>query len=155
MRFGAGALVVGAVVALLLGGCGAGRRPVRSAPVTTVTDVAAGAPPAGSTGYSAGAQIGAGPPDADGNPACPAADSWGAGQSGIAVSYWAHGADFVTVLVRTTRGPDVARSVSVEPGQALQLFEFPDADPTAVREVLIITNERRCYASVDPGTFRR
>jgi hypothetical protein len=92
------------------------------------------------------------PPDAEGNPACPAFDSWGpsGGHTGIVVAYWGHGTDYVTVLVRTTAGPDVARSVTVEPGQALQLFEFPDAGAAVVNEVLVMSNESRCYATADP-----
>ena len=93
------------------------------------------------------------PPDADGNPACPAFDSWGpsGGLTGIVIAYWAQRADYVTALVRTTPGPDVARSVNVAPGQGLQLFQFPDTNPAAVQQVLIITNEKRCYATRDPA----
>lgn len=158
MRLGSGALVVGAAVVVLVGGCHAGTRP--AAPANSVANAAVARPsptpaPPDSAGYAAAGQVGSGPPDADGNPACPVADSWGADDAGVAVSYWAHGADYVTVLLRTSRGPDVARSLSVRAGQALQLFEFPDTDPRVVREVLIITNDRRCYATVDPATFRR
>jgi hypothetical protein len=160
------AIAVASAAAVLASACtidpGIGVR-VPSAPAPSVAKVAVAAPPGvtdprgdGSSGHTVAGRPGP-PPDADGNPACPAVDEWGAsgGHTGIVVSYWGHGADYVTVLVRTTRGPDVARSIAIQPRQALQLFEFSDIEPAVVDEVLIITNDTRCYATADPAITKR
>ncbi len=164
MAVTAPAVALTSAAAVLLVGCstdtgagnGAAARPV---PTHSVANAASASPPATADpqGPNPTGRVGAGhtppPPDTEGNPACPDFDSWGAsgGHTGIVVAYWAHGADYVTVLVRTNEGPDVARSVDVEPGEALQLFNFPDTESAAVNEVLIITNDKRCYATRDPA----
>jgi hypothetical protein len=162
----ASAIAVVSTATLLVSACRADTGAVNgahatSAPSNFIATAATASPsraadPRGSAGSSVFADA-ASPPDADGNPACPAFDSWGKASSatGIVVAYWSHGADYVTVLVRMNAGPDVARSVNVERGQALQLFEFPDTNPMAVGEVLIITNDKRCYATLDPAISRR
>jgi hypothetical protein len=162
MKIAGRAITAASAAAVLVGGCstdmGAGRgghhssAPIHAAASTVAASPPAIADPRGAIARGLASNTSA-TPDADGNPACPAFDSWGAadGETGIVVAYWAHGADYVTVLVRTTKGPDVARSVNVEPGQGLQLFQFPDTGVEAVQEVLIITNDTRCYATPDPA----
>lgn len=71
--------------------------------------------------------------------------------TGIVVAYWRHGTDYVTVLVRTTAGQDVARSVTVEPGRVLRIFDFPETSAAVVNEVLVMSNESCCYATADPA----
>lgn len=97
------------------------------------------------------------PPDADGNPACPVADAWGKApiDKGIFVTFWTNGPDYVTALVRTTNGTDFAQSAAVEPDQQLHIFDFPGVDATVVREVLITSNVKRCFATADPATSGR
>jgi hypothetical protein len=94
------------------------------------------------------------PPNADGNPACPAADAWGKDPfgAGILVTHWSDDTAPVTVLVRTKVGTDQAQRAVLGPGE-LRLFEFPDIDQGAVSEVLIMTNTRRCYVTADPAAL--
>ena len=94
------------------------------------------------------------PPNADGDPPCPAADAWGREPSGtgILVTHWSDNTARVTVLVRTKVGRDQAQRAQLGPGE-LRLFEFPDIDEAAVSEVLIMTDTRRCYVSADPATL--
>ncbi len=97
------------------------------------------------------------PPDAEGNPACPVSDAWGKASSdeGIFVTYWTNQTDYVTVLVRTIMGLDFAKSGGIDAVHQPLIFDFPDIDPTAVREVLITTNIKRCFATPDPATSGR
>ncbi len=94
------------------------------------------------------------PPNADGDPSCPAADAWGKDPfgAGILVTHWSDDTAPVTVLVRTRAGSDQAQRAQLGPGE-LRLFEFPDIDQAAVSEVLIITNTRRCYVTADPAAL--
>jgi hypothetical protein len=94
------------------------------------------------------------PPNADGDPACPAADAWGKDPfgAGILVTHWSDDTAPVTVLVRTKAGTDQAQRALLGPGE-LRLFEFPDIDQAAVAEVLIMTNTRRCYVTADPAAL--
>jgi hypothetical protein len=94
------------------------------------------------------------PPNAEGDPACPASQAWGRDPRGVGilVSYWSDDAAVVTVLVRTMTGTDRTQRDSLSKDQ-LRLFEFPEIDQTAVREVLIMTNTIRCFATPDPVTF--
>jgi hypothetical protein len=94
------------------------------------------------------------PPNADGDPACPAADAWGKHPfgTGILVTHWSDDTAPVIVLVRTTAGTDQAQRAVLGPGE-LRLFEFPDVDQAAVSEVLIMTNTRRCYVAADPAAL--
>ena len=94
------------------------------------------------------------PPNADGDPACPAADAWGKDPfgAGILVTHWSDDTAPVTVLVRTKVGSDQAQRAVLGPGE-LRLFEFPDIDQAAVSEVLIMTNTRRCYVTADPAAL--
>jgi hypothetical protein len=96
------------------------------------------------------------PPDADGNPACPASDVWGKSPTGkgIVVTYWATGSDVVTVLVRGRSG-DVAKTAVINPEDRFRMFEFDDTDAAAVDRVVIMSNTVRCYARPDPGTAPR
>jgi hypothetical protein len=94
------------------------------------------------------------PPNADGDPACPAADAWGKGPfgAGILVTHWSDDTAPVTVLVRTRVGSDQAQRALLGPGE-LRLFEFPEIDQAAVSEVIIMTNTRRCYVAADPAAL--
>lgn len=94
------------------------------------------------------------PPDADGDPGCPAADAWGRDPlgTGILVTHLSDDTATVTVLVRTRAGSDQAQRALLNPGE-LRLFEFPGIDVGAVSEVLIMTNTRRCYVSADPAAL--
>jgi hypothetical protein len=94
------------------------------------------------------------PPNADGDPSCPAADAWGKDPSGpgILVTHWSDDTAPVTVLVRTRAGSDQAQRAVLGPGE-LRLFEFPDIDQAAVSEVLVMTSTRRCYVKADPAAL--
>jgi hypothetical protein len=94
------------------------------------------------------------PPNADGDPPCPAPDAWGkdAFGAGILVTHWSDDTAPVIVLVRTKVGTDQAQRAVLGPGE-LRLFEFPDIDQAAVSEVLIMTNTRRCYVTADPAAL--
>jgi hypothetical protein len=95
------------------------------------------------------------PPNADGDPACPSSLAWGRQPEGrgVLVTVLADDTTAVTVLVRTSTGVDVAERALLDRDD-LRLFEFPNVDPTVVREVLIMTNTQRCFAVADPQTFR-
>jgi hypothetical protein len=95
------------------------------------------------------------PPNADGDPACPAADAWGRDPfgAGILVTHWSDDTAAVTVLVRTKAGSDQAQRALLSPGE-LRLFEFPDVAQSSVSEVLIMSNTRRCYVTADPAALR-
>jgi hypothetical protein len=97
------------------------------------------------------------PPDAEGNPPCPVADSWGKApiDNGIFISYWEDQTDYVTALVRTSVGTDFAKSASIDPIQQPLIFDFPNIDAASVREVLLMTNVKRCFATPDPATSGR
>ena len=94
------------------------------------------------------------PPNADGDPPCPVADAWGKDPfgAGVLVTHWSDDTAPVTVLVRTRVGNDQAQRALLSPGE-LRLFEFPQIDQSAVSEVLIMTNTRRCYVSADPAAL--
>jgi hypothetical protein len=94
------------------------------------------------------------PPNADGDPACPAADAWGKDPfgAGILVTHWSDDTAPVIVLVRTRVGSDQAQRALLGPGE-LRLFEFPEIDQAAVSEVIIMTNTRRCYVAADPAAL--
>ena len=155
------ALMVSAATAVFAGAClggnmghltGAGT----SAPVNPVAATDASATRADYRGDSERDEA-ALPPDVAGNPACPVSDSWGRApiDNGIFVTYWANGADYVTVLVRTSSGADYARSTTIGPDQPLRIFDFPAVDAATVDQVLIITNVKRCFATPDPATSGR
>lgn len=134
-------------VMLLLAGCGH-----RAADVVPAPNVAAG--PTSVAAVAAADAANPLPPDRDGNPACPRSDAWGkdASAGGIVVTVWSDHADVVTVLVRTKSGVDRARTERIGADDGLRLFEFPDVDPKTVAGVLILTNTRRCYSTMDPAT---
>jgi hypothetical protein len=94
------------------------------------------------------------PPNADGDPGCPAADAWGRDPlgTGILVTHLSDDTATVTVLVRTRFGNDQAQRALFNPGE-LRLFEFPGIDEATVSEVLIMTSTRRCYVSADPAAL--
>jgi hypothetical protein len=96
------------------------------------------------------------PPDADGNPPCPASAVWGTSPTGkgIVVTYWTTGSDLITVLVRGRSG-DVAQTVNAGSDDRFHIFEFVDVDPMTVHGVLIMSNTNRCYATQDPKTSPR
>ena len=100
-------------------------------------------------------------PDAGGIPACPVFDAWGKAptDSGIFITYWDdqpdYAAAYATALVRTTFGTDYAKSAGVDPVQQPVIFDFPNIDGATVKEVLITTNVRRCFATPDPATSGR
>jgi hypothetical protein len=144
MRAGITAIVVGAAAAATIA-CGSGS-------VSEPVDVVRTFQPA-----PAAAPIGslvALPPNADGDPRCPAADAWGKDPfgPGVLVTHLSDDTAPVTVLVRTSVGSDQAQRALLSPGE-LRLFEFPDIDQAAVSEVLIMTNTRRCYVTADPAAL--
>jgi hypothetical protein len=137
------AIVVGAAAATVA--CGS---PSASAPAEPVrTFEPAPAPVAAAIGSTVAL-----PPNADGDPPCPAPNAWGKDPSGtgVLVTHWSDDTAPVTVLVRTRAGSDQAQRALLGAGE-LRLFEFPDIDEAAVSEVLIMTNTRRCYVTADPA----
>ncbi|TFV59434.1 hypothetical protein E4P42_08475 [Mycobacterium sp. PS03-16] len=95
------------------------------------------------------------PPNAQGDPACPSSQAWGRHPDGrgVLVTFWADEFTAVTVLVRAETGIDVTERAVLDRGE-IHLFDFPNTDPAAVREVLIMTNSQRCFAVADPATFK-
>lgn len=144
MHVGKSAIVVGAVAAATVA-CGSGPVNEPADLIRTVEPTPAAAP--------IGSPV-ALPPNADGDPSCPAADAWGKDPfgEGILVTHWSDDTAPVTVLVRTRAGSDQAQRAQLGPGE-LRLFEFPDIDEAAVAEVLIMTNTRRCYVTADPAAL--
>lgn len=116
------------------------------------TDSAAPPPAADTASIPANQSL---PPNAQGDPACASPLAWGRQPQGrgVLVSVWAQRPTAVTVLVQTHTGADVAERAVIE-RKDLRLFEFPDVDFDAVREVLIMTSTARCFAVADPVTFR-
>lgn len=143
MHVGMWVVAGSAVVATVACGPKAATEPVR--PMHTV----APAPP-----VAAIAAPVALPPNADGDPPCPVADAWGKDPfgAGILVTHWTDDTAPVTVLVRTRSGTDQAQRAMLGPGE-LRLFEFPEIDESAVSEVLVMTNTRRCYVNADPAAL--
>ncbi len=94
------------------------------------------------------------PPNAQGDPACPGSTAWGRDPSGVGVlvTYWSDGSGPVTVLVRTATGSDRSQQDMLG-ADDLRLFEFPDVDSGAVREVLLMTSTKRCFVRADSATF--
>lgn len=148
MHVGMCAIVVGAAAAASAA-CGAWPTSAPVEPVRTVAPVPASA--AAAAAIRAPAAL---PPNADGDPQCPAADAWGTDPfgGGILVTHWSEDTAPVTVLVRTLVGSDQAQRALLGSGE-LRLFEFPDIDRAAVSEVLIMTNTRRCFVSADPAAL--
>jgi hypothetical protein len=142
MRAGMTAIVVGTAAAATIA-CGSGSVSEPADLVRTFEPAPAAAP--------IGSPV-ALPPNADGDPRCPAADAWGKDPfgAGIVVTHWSDDTAPVTVLVRTNVGSDQAQRAVLGPGE-LRLFEFPDIDQAAVSEVLIMTSTRRCYVTADPA----
>jgi hypothetical protein len=149
-----GAMTVASAAAVVLAGCStdAGAHPsggqgAHFPPIATVGPPAPLAV-AGNTTPS---------PDAQGNPACPVSDAWGKSplDKGIFVTYWDYQTDYVTALVRTSKGTDFAKSVKVDPDHQPLIFDFSNVDAATVREVLITTNAKRCFATPDPATSGR
>ena len=138
------AIVVGAAAAATIA-CGPGSANRPAAVVHTVQPVQAPA-------VVAAIRSPALPPNADGDPPCPAADAWGRDPfgAGILVTHWSDDTASVTVLVRTKTGTDQAQQAALSPGE-LRLFEFPDIAEAAVSEVLVMSNTRRCYVTADPA----
>jgi len=106
------------------------------------------------TAAAAVASFVAPPPNAQGDPACPQSTAWGRDPrgAGVLVTHWSDAAATVTVLVRTVTGSDRAQRDMLGP-EELRLFEFPDIDDAAVRDVLLMTDTRRCFVLADPATF--
>jgi hypothetical protein len=146
VHVGLSAVVVGAAVAAALA-CG-------SPSVSEPAELVRMSEPAPSPAPAAIRAPVALPPNADGDPPCPVADAWGKDPfgAGILVTHWSDDTAPVTVLVRTKVGSDQAQRALLGPGE-LRLFEFPDIDPAAVSEVLIMTNTRRCYVTADPAAL--
>ena len=145
MHVGMSAIAVGAVAAATVA-CG-------SRPVTEPAGLMHTFEPPSPAAAPIGSPV-ALPPNADGDPSCPAADAWGKDPfgAGILVTHWSDDTAPVTVLVRTRAGSDQAQRALLGPGE-LRLFEFPDIDQAAVSEVLIMTNTRRCYVTADPAAL--
>ena len=147
-------LALFAVVAIA--GCGAHS----TTPSTSSSPTAATLSPAADTNpQPAPAEVGgatatddAPPPDQDGNPRCAAYDGWrpGPDEAGIAVIYWNAGPDHVTVVVRQQDGPDLSQTADIDTGERMHEFDFIDGDPTAVTEVLIMTDAVRCFVRAAP-----
>jgi hypothetical protein len=148
-------LALPAAAAVLVVACStdADARPPTSPEVVPARPIATAGPPAPVA--VPGAPVP--PPDAQGNPACPTPDAWGKAptDNGIFVTYWGEGIDYVTALISTTVGADVAKSAAVDPSREPLIFDFPRVDPPAVTEVLMMTNVARCYATPDPATSGR
>jgi hypothetical protein len=141
------AMTVAAVAAGLLMACGP--QPTSTPPP------AVNSPAPAPQSAAAVASVAAAPvPNAQGDPACPGSTAWGRDPSGVGVlvTYWSDDTAPVTVLVRTTSGNDRSQRALLGPDE-LRLFEFRDVDHAAVREVLVMTNTRRCFAVADPATF--
>lgn len=138
------ATTVAAVAASLVLGCGQ----QQSTPPVSEVEISP------SRAVTAVASVAAPAPNAQGDPACPASVAWGRDPRGVGVlvTYWSDVTTPVTVLVRTTTGSDRTQRALLDPDE-LRLFEFPEIDHTAVREVLVMTNTRRCFAVADPATF--
>lgn len=163
MNIGRAAVVVAGAV-LTLSGCGyrlgaySSDDGVAARPTQERAVAAAAATPAMPTirhnASVSAANLGV-PPNADGDPACPPSLAWGRQPEGhgVLVTILADETTAVTVLVRTSTGVDVAKRAVLNRAD-LRLLEFPTVDPTAVREVLIMTNAQRCFAVADPLTFR-
>jgi hypothetical protein len=142
VHVGMSAMVVGAAVAATVA-CGPRSASEPAHLVRTLEPAPSAAPVASPVAM---------PPNADGDPPCPAADAWGKDPlgAGIVVTHLSDDTAPVTVLVRTAAGSDQAQQALLDPGE-LRLFEFPDIDRAAVSEVLIMTNTRRCYVTADPA----
>jgi hypothetical protein len=138
------AMVVAAAAAVVVTACG---QPPSESPAATAS-VAAAQP------VTAVASVATPPPNAQGDPACPGSTAWGRdpGGVGVLVTYWSDAPSGVTVLVRTVTGSDRAQRATVDFDE-LHFFEFPDIDNTTVREVLLMTDTRRCFVVADPDTF--
>jgi hypothetical protein len=150
------ATTLASVAAVLLGACSTdatARLPADQGAGTNVPIATAIGPPAPIAAPSFSAPL----PDAQGNPACPVADSWGKApiDDGIFITYWANQTDYVTALVHTSFGLDFAQSAGIDPAHQPLIFDFPNIDPSTVREVLITTNIERCFATPDPATSGR
>jgi hypothetical protein len=149
------AMTMASTAAVLLAGCSthATARPSRDSSLGSDRSVTAAvrSAPIAAPAYPAV------PPDEEGNPACPVADSWGQAPTddGIFVTYWDNQADDVTALVRTSIGMDFAKSASIDALQQPLIFDFPHIHASDVREVLITTNIKRCFATPDPATSGR
>ncbi|MGX9787966.1 hypothetical protein [Mycobacterium sp. MMS18-G62] len=150
MYTGISAIAVAAAAAATVVGCASHAAPEAVDVAHTVNS----APPAAAAVAKAGANTVAMPPNADGDPRCPATDAWGTNPfgAGIVVTYSSDDTEPVTVLVRTQTGSDRAQRTLLGPGE-LRLFEFVDIDPAAVSDVLIMTNTRRCYVTADPAAL--
>jgi hypothetical protein len=149
------AITVASAGAAVLAGCGtgAGAHPPGDLDAHHFTPIATVGPPAP---LAVAGNI-TSSPDAEGNPPCPVSDSWGKSpiDKGIFVTYWDYQTDYVTALVRTSLGTDFAKSVNVDPDHQPMIFDFPNVDAATVRQVLITTNAKRCYATPDPATSGR
>lgn len=149
MYTGMPVIVVAAAAAATLAACGPAEPSKPAAPATMTA-----AQPAAVVAVKAGANSAALPPNSDGDPGCPASDAWGKNPfgTGIVVTHLSDDTAPVTVLVRTANASDRAQHAMLNPGE-LRLFEFPDVDKTAVAEVLIMTNTRRCFVAADPAAL--
>ena len=147
------ATTLGLMSAVLLGACNANDGAHRAGSETNrpIPAAATSAAPIAAPGYATP------PPDVEGNPPCPVADAWGKAPTdkGIFVTYWGSQPDYVTALVRTSLGTDYAKSANIDPVAQPIIFDFPNIDVATVREVLITTNVRRCFATPDPATSGR
>ena len=144
MHVGLSAVIVGATVAATVA-CGPKAATEPAQPVRSVEPASAAAAVRAPVAL---------PPNTDGDPPCPVADAWGKNPfgAGILVTHWTDDTAPVTVLVRTNTGTDQSQRAMLGPGE-LRLFEFPGIDQSAVSEVLIMTNTRRCYVSADPAAL--
>ncbi|MEE6176762.1 hypothetical protein [Mycobacterium sp. 050134] len=92
------------------------------------------------------------PPDAEGNPACYYADGWRADTSGGGIEVWyfheqenLSKADKVTASVRRKDGSTQSQEASIDAGQQVHRFAFPDTPPASVDEVLLVSSAGRCF----------
>ena len=53
--------------------------------------------------------------------------------------------DRVAAVIRLNNSPDVSQVADIEPGQQVHDFEFPSIDKSAVQEVLLDSNDGRCF----------
>jgi hypothetical protein len=54
-------------------------------------------------------------------------------------------------VVRQQDGPDLSQTADIDTGERMHEFDFIDGDPTAVTEVLIMTDAVRCFVRAAPS----
>lgn len=96
-------------------------------------------------------------PDAEGNPACYYADGWRANSGGPGIEVWYFHEpqnmgkpDKITAVVRKKDGSNDSQDASIDAGQQAHRFEFAHIDASTVQEVLLNSNNGRCFVIGGP-----